>query len=108
MGAVYGSSMKSEWPESIGFDWDDGNRDKNLKHGVHGWECEQVLFNEPLVTVDDAKHSAVEKRYVAFGQTDAGRRLILIYTMRSGLVRVISARDMNKRERQYYENLEQN
>ena len=99
--------MKSEFPEFTGFEWDDGNRDKNRKHGVHGWECEQVLFNKPLVTIDDPSHSIIEERCVAFGQTDAGRRLVLVYTMRKGLVRVISARDMNKRERQFYETLDQ-
>jgi len=78
---------------------------QNLKHRVHGWECEQVFFNKPLVILDDPKHSVAEDRYAAFGRTDAGRRLIIVCTMRRDLVRVISARDMNKRERQFYENL---
>jgi uncharacterized DUF497 family protein len=97
--------MVTEYPDFNGFDWDAGNRDKNLKHGVHGWECEQVFFNEPLVILEDAKHSVAEDRFAAFGQTDAGRELIVVYTMRKKRLRVISARDMNKRERDFYENI---
>ena len=97
--------MTAEYSGFSGFDWNDGNRDKNLKHGVHGWECEQVFFNQPLVILDDLKHSVNENRYAAFGQTDAGRRLIIIFTMRKDSIRVISARDMDKKERRFYENI---
>lgn len=96
-------AMRKEHPEVVGFDWDAGNRDKNLKHGVHIRECEQVFFNQPLVILDDSKHSVAENREAAFGQTDQGRKLVIVYTIRSGLIRVISARDMNRRERQFYE-----
>ncbi|HMO52020.1 MAG TPA: BrnT family toxin [Kiritimatiellia bacterium] len=95
--------MLTEYPDFHGFDWDDGNRDKNQKHGVHAWECEQVFFNEPLLVLDDPKHSVVEDRFAAFGHTDAGRLLVVIYTMRKKRIRVISARDMNKKERDFYE-----
>lgn len=97
--------MTAEYPEFSGFEWDAGNRDKNLKHGVHGWECEQLFFNKPLVVLDDPRHSMAEDRFAAFGQTDAGRRLIIIYTMRHNRVRVISARDMDKKERHFYESI---
>ncbi|MCZ7593196.1 MAG: BrnT family toxin [Kiritimatiellae bacterium] len=95
--------MTTEYPEFSGFDWDGGNRDKNRKHGVHGWESEQLFFNKPLVILDDSKHSIAEQRYAAFGQTDGGRKLVIIYTMRNSLIRVISARDMDRKERQFYE-----
>ena len=95
--------MRDDFPEFTGFDWDTGNRDKNLKHGVQASECEQVFFNQPLVILDDPKHSVAEDRYAAFGQTDEGRRLVVVYTQRAGLLRVISARDMNRREQQFYE-----
>ena len=95
--------MSKEHPEVVGFDWDAGNRDKNLKHGVHLRECEQVFFNQPLVILDDPKHSIAENREAAFGRTDQGRTLVVVYTMRFGLIRVISARDMNRREQQFYE-----
>lgn len=94
--------MIRDYPEFTGFDWDAGNREKNLKHGVQASECEQVFFNQPLVILDDPKHSLVEDRGAAFGQTDQGRKLIVVYTQRAGLLRVISARDMNRRERQFY------
>ena len=95
--------MTGEYPEFAGFEWDAGNREKNLKHGVHASECEQVFFNEPLVILDDPKHSVTEDRCAAFGQTDRGRKLVVVYTQRASLLRVISARDMNRREREFYE-----
>ena len=80
-----------------GFDWDKGNQDKNWhKHGVSYTECEQIFFNQPLVLGDDAKHSEMESRFYAFGQTDQGRKLYLVFTGRKNLIRVISARDMDK------------
>lgn len=96
-------NMMKEYPEISGFDWDEGNKDKNLAHGVQNWECEQIFFNEPLVVLNDPKHSIAEDRSAAFGRTEGGRRLVVIFTMRRSKVRVISARDMNKKERQFYE-----
>ena len=100
--------MTGEYLEFSGFDWDAGNKEKSLKHGVHASECEQVFFNEPLVILDDSKHSVAEDRFAAFGQTDLGRRLVVIYTPRGTLIRVISARDMNRREREFYEHANEN
>lgn len=95
--------MIVEYPEFDSFDWDDGNKDKNQKHDVQNRECEQLFFNAPLVILDDPKHSIAEERFAAFGTTDNGRRLVIIYTMRGSRIRVISARDMNRRERDFYE-----
>jgi uncharacterized DUF497 family protein len=84
-----------------GFDWDAGNSRKSLdKHGVSQAEAEQVFLNDPLV-VEDQKHSAAEPRFHAYGTTDDGRRLHVTFTVRGNgvLVRVISARDMNRKER---------
>lgn len=87
-----------------GFDWDLGNVEKNwFKHKVSPVECEQVFFNEPLIILDDPKHSVQEKRYAAFGRTDTGKLLVVIFTKRKMLLRVISARNMNRRERKFYE-----
>ena len=78
--------------------------DKNLvKHDVENWECEQVFFNRPLLVLDDPKHSISEKRWAAFGRTDADRLLTVIFTKRDNLIRVISAREMNKKERKFYD-----
>jgi uncharacterized DUF497 family protein len=87
-----------------GFEWDEGNLLKNWeKHKVSASECEQIFFNRPLVTLPDETHSTVEPRYYALGQTDAARFLFIVFTVRNNLVRVISARDMNRRERKVFD-----
>jgi uncharacterized protein len=97
------------YPEWEGFEWDRGNKDKNwIKHRVLNSECEQVFFNEPLVVVNDEAHSDQEKRFFAFGKTDQERKLIIVFTVRKGLIRVISARDMSRKEGKLYETYEKN
>jgi uncharacterized DUF497 family protein len=86
-----------------GFEWDKGNEQKNVKHGVSPAEAEQVFLNEPLVVLDDLKHSGNEQRFHALGQNGKGRLLHIIFTIRSSMIRVISARDMNRKERAIYE-----
>ena len=88
-----------------GFDWDDGNRRKNDKHGVSMSEAEQVFFNAPLLLPEDANHSQLEPRLHALGKTDLGRLLHITLTLRDDttLIRVISARDMHRKERAIYE-----
>jgi uncharacterized DUF497 family protein len=87
-----------------GFDWDEGNILKNWeKHRVSASECEQVFFNRPLVTMPDASHSINESRFYALGQSDSGRYLFIVFTIRKNLIRVISARDMSRKERKVYE-----
>jgi uncharacterized protein len=88
-----------------GFDWDEGNARKNDKHDVSSAEAEQVFFNVPLLVAPDAKHSDMELRLHALGVTDDGRRLQISFTVRDEgrKVRVISARDMNRKERNIYE-----
>jgi len=86
-----------------GFDWDAGNAPKVLaRHGVEPGECEQVFFREPLVVHVDAKHSAAERRWRALGLTQADRRLYLVFTLRGAMIRVVAARDMNRKERHEY------
>ena len=88
-----------------GFNWDEGNRRKNEKHGVSMAEAEQVFFNAPLLILEDAAHSQTEPRVHALGKTDAGRALHITFTLRELglLIRVISARDMHRKERAIYE-----
>ena len=89
---------------ATGFDWDAGNADKNWqRHQVGAAECEQVFFNQPLVAETDYAHSTDEIRHYALGRTDAGRRLFVVFIVRGSLVRVISARDMSRRERKEYD-----
>ena len=86
-----------------GFDWDDGNAHKNWElHKVTPEEAEEIFFHDPLVVQTDARHSRIEKRYFALEQTSAGRLLFVAFTIRGSLIRVISARDMNNRERDKY------
>ncbi|MFI4988308.1 MAG: BrnT family toxin [Alphaproteobacteria bacterium] len=89
----------------VGFEWDDGNRRKSVvKHGVSQAEAEQVFLNEPLLVVGDTSHSGAEARFHALGRSDAARRLHVTFTTRQNgtLIRVISARDMHRRERGRY------
>ena len=88
-----------------GFDWDDGNARKNDKHGVSMAEAEQAFFNAPLLLLDDVLHSQREIRVHALGRTDTGRGLHVTFTLRQAgtLIRVISARDLHRKERAIYE-----
>ena len=86
-----------------GFQWDEGNLDKNWhRHRVANSECEQVFFNQPLLIAPDVKHSQNEQRYYALGRTDADRWLFVVFTIRERLIRVITARDMTRREVRKY------
>jgi len=94
--------------QAEGFDWDGGNAPKIWeRHEVTPGEAEQVFFNRPLVALCDAKQSQQEERFYALGQTDGGRHLFVVFTIRKELIRVISARDMSKRERREYQRAEE-
>lgn len=89
-----------------GFDWGSGNSRKSAeKHDVSQSEAEQLFFNSPLLLSPDVKHSQKEVRIHALGKTDAGRQLHVTFTLRGGgtLIRVISARDMHRKEKVVYE-----
>ena len=90
--------------DCTGFDWDEGNLEKNWEqHGVGFWECEEVFLNRPLVVKPDDEHSRGELRYYALGETEAGRLLFVAFTVRKKLIRPISARDVTGKERRPYE-----
>src|SRR5437660_12500367 len=94
----------------IEFDWDAGNARKDERHGVSAGEAEQVFFSARLLLLDDQRHSQEETRYHALGVTAAGRRLHVSFTLRRDgtAIRVISARDMSKKERAVYEQASKN
>ena len=94
-----------DFTKIIEFDWDEGNVRKNDKHGVSTAEAEQVFFNEPLLVIGDTKHSQGECRFHALGKTNEERTLHITFTLRNAgeRIRVISARDMHKKERKIYE-----
>jgi uncharacterized DUF497 family protein len=86
-----------------GFQWDDGNSGKNeTKHGVTDREAEEIFFNKPLVIGRSLKGEP-EVRYAALGKTYGSRLLAVVFTIRSQMIRVISARPMSKKERTLYE-----
>ncbi len=90
--------------ETEGFEWDEGNERKGQqKHHVSQGEAEQVFFSTPLFIVEDVSHSETEDRYHALGKTEAGRLLHITFTIRTKKIRVISARDMHRKERKIYE-----
>ena len=90
--------------KAASFQWDEGNADKNwIKHGISQTEIEQTFFNLPFLVFDDGRHSQNEERFYALGRTDEGKGLFIVFTYRdTSLIRVISARRMTKREKQYY------
>jgi uncharacterized DUF497 family protein len=91
-------------PDFEGFDWSGGNAEKNWdRHQVSPLEAEQVFFNSPLLTGEDDAHSQQEKRFFALGQTDEGRELFIAFTVRRRRLRVVSARDMSRKERKVYQ-----
>lgn len=88
---------------ATGFDWDAGNATKSRdRHAVTPAECESVFFQRPLLLAPDQGHSAHEARYYGLGQTPLGRGLFVVFTIRGSLLRVISARDQSRREREVY------
>ncbi len=95
-----------EWTRVVGFDWDAGNARKSAdKHSVTQSEAEEAFFNQPLLILEDPRHSFSEARFHALGRTDEDRRLHITFVLRreATLIRVISARAMSARERLAYE-----
>lgn len=86
------------------FEWDKGNKDKNwLKHKVKNEECEEIFFDKKKKILKDVLHSGKEKRFIILGKTKKERLLFVVFTIRNKKVRVISARDVNKKEVILYE-----
>ena len=100
-----------DWTRVSGFEWDKGNARKSVdKHGVSQSEAEQIFFNQPLLILEDSRHSQEERRFHALGMTDDARGLHIAFTLRAAnsLLRVISARDMHRKERVIYEQSQKN
>ena len=89
--------------DCTGFEWDKHNSEKIwAKHKVSPSESEQIFFNLPVVVADAVKHSGKENRYYALGRTDANRQLFVVFIVRAKNIRLISARDMSRKERKVY------
>lgn len=88
----------------LSFGWDKGNKDKNFKkHSVSNQECEEVFFDQQKKMLKDVIHSVKEDRYLLIGKTKKTRLLFIVFTLRDNTVRIISARDLNKKEYYLYE-----
>ncbi len=93
-------------PEPIAFEWDAGNQEKNfLRHKVTTQETEETFNHEPKFILEDEKHSLAEKRYGLLGETRSHRKISIVFTLRSNKIRIITARDMSRKERLFYEEL---
>ena len=89
--------------QATGIECPKGNAPKVTgRHSVEPGECEQVFFHEPFIVSYDTGHSTREHRWRALGQTVAGRSLFVVFTVRGTLIRVLAARDLNRKERAYY------
>ena len=87
--------------EPVSFEWDEGNSSKNWeKHKVSKKECEYLFSHNPIV-MNDLTHSQKEDRFIALGKVNK-RYLFIIYTIRNKYIRIISARDQNKKEKMFY------
>jgi uncharacterized protein len=96
-------------PEPVAFQWDKGNLSKNVeKHDASIQEAEEIFINDPFIVSEDIKHSLGEQRFYGLGQTKTNRKLFVAFTIRDKQVRVISIRDMKKKERSIYEQLQKN
>ena len=91
--------MNLDFTKITEFEWDKGNLEHIKKHKVIYEECEQIFRNIPLFITEDDTHSQIEKRFRVYGKTHQDRVLCLIYIIRKHKIRVISARDQNKKER---------
>jgi uncharacterized DUF497 family protein len=86
-----------------GFQWDQGNRTKNASgHGMECAEAEEVFFNRPLFLLEDHAHSKQAERIHGFGMTHMHRPLAVTFTLRGKTIRIISARDQNRKEMRQY------
>ena len=93
-------------PTDSTFDWDTHNIAHIARHDVKPEEAEETFYQEPQIIANDEEHSQTEVRYSMLGQTKKGRKLNIIFTFRGKQkekIRVISARDQNKKERKEYD-----
>ena len=89
--------------EVIEFEWDEGNIGKNKKHKVEDVESEESFFDVGKKIFKDEIHSAQEQRHRIIGKTKKGRLLFIVFTKRKNKIRIILARDINRKEIYLYE-----
>jgi uncharacterized DUF497 family protein len=89
---------------SLEFEWDSRKASENRrKHGVT-FEESATVFGDPLAVVfKDEDHSIGERREIMIGHSDEHRLLLVSFTERGDKIRIISARNVTKRERRDHE-----
>lgn len=101
---IYMINTMADYDRYLEFEWDKGNIDKSFsKHKISPSQAEETFFDENLKILKDIKHSQKEKRFIALGKTFSNKKLFVVYTVRNEKIRIISARPMDKKERNYYE-----
>ncbi len=86
-------------------DWDAKKAASNVRKHRVSFEEAGTVFGDPMaLTFGDPDHSTVEMRFLTFGVTRTNKFIIVSYTERQGVTRIISARKMSKQERDVYEN----
>jgi len=90
------------------FDWDDGNRSKGQKHEIEPTEVESLFKRTVFLAGRIIEPAHDEPRWLLLGETDAGRRLALIFTRREERLRPISCRAMRRDERRLYDEAKAN
>ena len=85
------------------FDWDEANILHIAKHNVTPEEAEEIFSDKNNVFMEDVNHSIVEKRFLIIGKTRKGRLLYQVFTKRGNKIRVISSRNINRKEVKLYE-----
>ena len=99
----YGIYRVRKIRDLIKFEWDKGNSEKNTKHKVSNKEAEEVFFDEKKYIFKDKLHSQNEERFRIIGKTKEKRLLFIVFTRREDRIRVISVRDINRKEVSLYE-----
>jgi uncharacterized protein len=88
----------------LAFEWDESKAKVNTRqHGVTFEEASTVFADPLLVTIYDPVHSEDEDRYIALGESQRRRLLVVVFTDRGDRIRIISARVATRRERKDYE-----
>lgn len=88
----------------MNFEWNPRKADINLrKHRVSFVEAATVFGDDLAITVPDPDHSIDEERYITIGWSNRHRLLMVAHADRGNRIRIISARELTRREQKAYE-----
>ena len=91
-------------PKPLSFEWDKWNEEKIFKkHKITTRECEQAFMAERIFIQPDLMHSELENRFTLVSLTKSSRPIFIAFTIRNNSIRIISARNMHKKEFKIYE-----